>query len=311
MKTTKICLLFLFLFVVSASNQLNAEEAPQIQQPPLDETVSSMVFSVSIEKLAETASADEVLWFDTNTDKHLLLKHRTKGRKERGNILLLHAQSENADHTRLIQPFARQLSRLGWNIFIPNIAKEDFPKNASLKDIEPETKSQDNKNNSEELKSEQEGEILNQSKEDLKQYTFSSSQEYQNYYVKLCQAILEQTDISKAPLVIIANQNAAYWALECIKFLNKQTPVVLLQPQLPKGIKDNLSEIFAAQSNPIFSFHPDSEKNGTFTKTFKKRLWRSRFQRFNVGMLSSTNLQEEDSRVAKTITGWVEKQRKK
>ena len=142
-----------------------------------------------------------------------------------------------------------------------------------------------------------------------KNYYFQNSQAYQNYFDSLCQAVLDQTEVSKQPIVIIANQNAAYWSLSCLNHVNQSVPTIFLQPQLPVGVENNLIELFSKQTNPIFSFHIKNSQVDSFSEAFKKRVWRSRYQRFNIGMLGPTKLQAENTVIARTITGWVDKQR--
>ncbi len=299
----------LLAMTLGSINDINAEEKVTNEQVKANDLI---LFNVTNLRLSESTSSDEQIWLNINNHKHLLLKNLSNGRKERGNVLLLHAQGENADHFRLINPLSKQLTRLGWNVFIPNIAKEDYPihlnkKPSNLSEQDKETAKNDSKpetsNNTEKLNKGLNDTNLNNS--------FKDHQEYQVYFNNLCKSIFEQTDLSKMPYIIIANQNTAYWLLDYLQNANKQTPVIFLQPQLPTSITNNLSEIFKKLSNPIFSFHVTHEKEDTFNKAFKKRLWKSRYQQFNTGMFSSSNLHKENNSVAKTFTGWIEKQRKK
>ncbi len=321
MVTMKAGLIFLCLIGLKINHQAKSEETPVANQPsskkqPVDDK-PSMFFSVSLSSLKQNTSADELLWIDVDEHQHLILKHQTNGRKQRGNVLLLHTQGENADHIRLIQPLSKQLTQLGWNIFIPNIARENFPSDSfeqnktskgngnaakQLSDIptleSPDTAAQKNDNNVQPA--------LNSENS-----AFQSSRSYQDYYITLCQSILDQTELNKRPYIIIANQNAAYWSLACLNMLDDSTPIIFLHPQLPKGVVDNLAELFVKQTHSIFSFHTNIIGKDTFSKTFKKQLWHSKLQRFNIGMLAPSKLQLENTVVARSITGWIDKQRKK
>ena len=310
----------LFLIIFSICDLAKSEQS-QTQTKSTSESESAnnkpkIAFSASLDRLKQSNTADEVLWIDVGENKHLILKHRTNGRKERGNILLLHAQGENADHIRIIQPLSKQLSKLGWNIFIPSIAIEDFPISSfekhEKKQEKEATNDTDNIPNSEQSdKSVQNVEDKAATGSNPTNFSFENSKAYQDYFISLCQSIFKQTEVSKQPLIIIANQNAAYWSLECLNLVNRSTPTIFLQPELPQGVQDNLTELFAKQASPIFSFHIKASKKDAFSEAFKKRVWRSGFQRFNIGMLSSTKLQPENTLIARTITGWVDKQRKK
>jgi len=312
---TELFLMFLIGFLlIESSNAAEDQSSPKITTIESENTNHfTLSYSTPIDELSQNTIADNILWVNAISNKHLVLWHRGKGRKERGNVLLLHAQGENAEHFRLIHPLTKQLTKLGWNIFIPNIAQEDFPKLL----VGTQNKDKTNNNDVSNTTLPDQSNILQQDSNDemrasidTGEFFFKNAQEYQNYFSSLYQGIFEQTDITKLPTVIIANQNSAYWSLKCLD--NKRlTPIIFLQPQLPIGVSNNLAETFAQQTNPLFSFHPVSTNTDIFNTMYKKRLWRSKFQRFNTGMLSSSKLQDEDNIVAKTITGWVEKQRKK
>jgi len=299
------------------SGLLQAEQTQDQSETATTETTEklSLKYSIPNQQLSQNTKADEILWVDVSSNKHLVLWHRGKSRKERGNVLLLHAQGESAEHLRVIQPLSKQLVLLGWNLFIPNIAQEDFAKpvitNEKKQNTEQLTDPQKETNPTKEQETSQQqttDEVPKEEKQAV--HFFKNGQDYQEYFSSLYQAIFEQTEIAKLPTIIIANQNSAYWTIKSLDN-SKLTPVIFLQPQLPDGITNDLDKIFALQTNPLFSFHITSKQADVFSKSFRKRLWRSKFQRFNTGMLSSSKVQEEDSVIAKTITGWVEKQRKK
>ena len=318
MQIAKIVHISLFMICFSISSTTNAKQDAVTPEKTSDITSTSispkLPFSISLERLEKNITADEAQWIDVGENKHLLLTRRTNGRKERGNVLLLHAQGENADHLRLIQPLSRQLSKLGWNLFIPSIALENFPPLPVVQNIE-NSDSADKDLEDDNLESNSlEGNSLESNDSSLldnKNYYFKNSQAYQDYFGSLCQAIYDQTEIFKQPFIIIANQNAAYWSLSCLNQENKSTPMIFLQPQLPIGVENNLAELFAKQTHPIFSFHIKNSSADPYSNAFKKRVWRSGYQRFNIGMLKTTKLQTENTVIARTITGWVDKQRKK
>lgn len=320
MPVTKTGQIFLIIIHLVLSFSIFSEENQDAPETALkeasNENKNSPAFSVSLKLLEQYSSADETIWIDVEQNNHLILKHRNNGRKERGNILLFHAQGENPDHSRLIQPLTEQLTKLGWNLFIPGIAVADFPKRILQKDQsqqEKQTGSEPNNlSNSQQSNSQTENSVDNGSMLPAQtKFFFKNSQAYQDYFIALCQAIYDQTEISKQPFIIITNQNTAYWSLPCLNMLNSSTPTIFLQPQLPISVEDNLDDLFSKQTGPIFSFHVNSSTNTAFSEAFKKRIWRSEIQRFNIGILNSTKLAKENTNIAKTITGWVDKQRKK
>lgn len=325
MQITKTAPIFLFMIYFGICSPVNAKQdqvAPEkMSDMDSSNNKSKLTFPILLDELEQNNTADEALWIDVAGNRHLILTRLNNGRKERGNILLFHSQGENSDHVRLIQPLSKQLSRLGWNLFIPNIALENFPqplvtKNSNQQQELPENTSnklsEQEKTNTEVLKTENNDSKDNDSSNlEGASYYFKNSQAYQDYFSSLCQAVLEQTEVSKQPFVIIANQNAAYWSLSCLNQVNQSVPTIFLQPQLPIGVEDNLIELFAKQKNPIFSFRIKSSLTDPFSDAFKKRVWHSGHQRFNIGMLGTTKLQAGNTVIARTITGWVDKQRKK
>jgi len=307
MQNLKRLLIQLFTVSLVIASNLSAMEKESSPTETQNEKESLLPFSVANKALEQHASSDEIHWVDVNSQKHLLLIHNAKGRKERGHVLLLHAQGENADHSRLIQPLAKQLTRLGWKVFSPNIAVEDY----FVEEKKPENISTQNNNSENKQNNNKKEELAENPRDNSSLFYFESIEKYQEYYINLCKAIFEQSEITKRPLMIIANQHSAYWSIPCLNLANGITPIIFLQPELPLGVTNNLDELFSQQTSPLFSFRISNTKKDPFTKSFAKRLWRAKSQRFNVGMLQTQTLDRENTSIARTITGWIEKQRKK
>ncbi len=288
-----------------SSYPLSAEEkdtAPTDPSTTVKKDALSLKFEVDLNLLAADNTADDFKWLEIDSHPHLLLIHNAKGRKPRGNVLLLHAQGENPDHQRFIQPISHQLTRLGWKVFVPSFAREDF---AAV--------NKNNNNQSKQTASEKAESPNNEPKPEKtsnQHHFFKSSDEYQSYYGKVCQSIFQQTQIKQKPLLIIANQNAAYWGLSCLKMLDASSPIIFIHPQLPQKVKNDLEQRFSENKNPYFSFHRKNAPKDPFMQAFKKQVWRTKYLRFNIGMYSGNKLASEDNQLAKTITGWLERQRK-
>jgi len=227
---------FIFLFFVakiySQESNTQPEGSPQVDNTKsLKENSQVNSFLLFSEKLAELSGADERLWINIDENKNLLLKYISPAKKKRGNILMLHSQSENVLHPRLMEPLTKQLLSLGWNVFIPNLMSEDYPKNIPiipqtlpLKDTTDES-----------VKSDE-----NKTSESTSENNFQSTEEYQSYYKNLCSGIFEQTKILEQPLLIIANQSSAYWSIECLKITGTVILIVFLQPEIPSEIGNDL-----------------------------------------------------------------------
>lgn len=286
---------------------INSEESKEGSSDKPTEQAVTIEFNVSNLELQKIFDTDQILEIDVANNKHLVIKHISTGRKERGNVLLLHTNGESPANNRLIQPLAKQLTRLGWNLFIPNIAKEDFKKKPTYdQKIEVSNTNNDDVKSEDKTKKETESNI----NDDNAKYYFSDEQKYQTYFTQLCQQILKTSDIAEKPMIIITNQNTSYWGLDCLQHTTEVTPIILLAPELPRIHKNELESKFSQQTSPLFSFRVNKLESDPFGKAFMKRIWKSKIQRVNIGMLSYPGIELEDNSVAKAITGWVEKLRK-
>lgn len=302
----------LLLFVEVAHSEEENIQPEDIKETelkdPIDKNNELARFISSSEKISQISNANENIWVDVKEHKNLVLKHVTQYKNKRGNVLIFHAQGENALHTRLIQPLTKQLLTLGWNVFIPNIMKESFPKKVDIP-IQVENIETENLQDTANVKKDEQsvdkvGNAPNKTK-----YTFENLQEYQVYFNDLCSGIFDQTKILDHPLLIITNQHSAYWSIECLKLAKSVIPVVFLQPESPLETNSQLKNIFLEQSAPFFSFAPIN-KNSHFSKMLKQGFWLSKSQRFNERLVSNLKLEEQNYELAKKITGWVESQRK-
>lgn len=299
------------LYCVTIQSEEKSNQ-PVDNEPTTQTTTSKLEFFAGSLKLNNSLSADDLFTINVMESQHDVLVHHASGRKKRGNILFFHAQGENPDHLRLVQPMAIQFSQLGWNVYLPNIAIESFPV-TSPKNISSEkdtaTTDSDNKKNDVESNP-TETNTSTTSLDESKQFSFKSFSAYQDYFSALCLSLIKHPKISNETLIIIANQNSAYWSLDCLAQSDDKISVVFLQPQQPLSAEKNLKDKFSKLSNPLFSFQSKRNKKSSFQKAFEGGYWKSNSQRFNIGMLSPSKIQIEDFSVAKTITGWIEKQKK-
>ncbi len=267
-----------------------------------------------------------------NDGELLILKHNAKNRKKRGNILFLHTNGESANHHRLVRPLSIQLSKLGWNVFIPNIAKEDFIKpkfgtkrnifessnqkaktisqTSEIKQNDTEEKIQSNEPAKKEQKEVTTKTNPSSPKSSENQYYFDSVDKYQNYTKEICEKVLSDPEWIKQPGIFILNQTSSYWGLGCLT--NIPIPTIFLDPQLPLGVENNIKEIFSNQSSSFYVFYSQltaNTKMASFSKALSSNQWRSKNQRYSQGILPKGSLNIEDISLAKRITGWVEKLR--
>lgn len=307
----KLLVIFTIYFTLLSGN-LSSEENTSFEQKPTIKSIEKQIsFNISNNTLENHARVEQILRIKVEGNEHLVLHYASRGRKQRGNALLFHAEGESPANSRLIKPLVSQLTNLGWNLFVPNIAKEDYPKSILMENKGSGLVDQESSQTSE---TENDNAIKTNSSADEAtekgQYFFNDSAAYQDYFISLCKAIFEQTKLLEQSTLLIANQHGAYWSINCLQHTKQTTPIVLLAALLPDLPKNDLAEKFAVQTSPVYSFKLDDSTKSEFDRVFDKRIWNSNFQRTNIGMLSPRKLSIEDDSIARSITGWIEKQRK-
>lgn len=274
----------------------NAANQTKIKQKP----IKLNHWSIQQDLQEKDNSANTSFWIDVSNEKVLVLMHRARGRLFRGNVILLHAQQENANHPKVIQPLAFQLTQLGWQVFIPNLPLENFPiKAKSSIDSKKINKQANSKQNQQ------------QSSKPKKKYFFQSSDAYQTHINQTILKVIAHLESKTGDLVLIGNKNTAYWLLDSTKGTNDIQKVVLIDPQLPKQVNIDLETQFKSQLLPVYTFIKNNHSSTKFLDLFEQKLWKSKFQRLNRNLITHQSILIEDNRIAKSITGWIENQKKK
>lgn len=282
-------------FSVAAENNADKNTAPPSQTP------KNMPFFTSLAQLEKDHSADESFWINLDNQKTLVLNYWAKGKKRRGNVILLHSPGENADHPRLIYPLSKQLSALGWNVFIPNLPKEDF---LPIKEkIELETPASETK--TPEKLAEKE-DTLQKANSLSKKYFFADDKEYQQIFNKLLEEVINKIPQSEDNLLVITSQNTSYWVLDKLKSDPKINFVAFLAPETPSRIKVNLKTSFELQKLPLFAFFPENDFSLQFSNAFKQNFWKVDNIRINRNLISQQGIILEDNQISKLISGWIE-----
>lgn len=269
--------------------QQQAEDQPSQQSVAGNANQTKINWPSDLQKISENNQADETIWLTVGNQKVLALKHWAKGKKFRGNAILLHAKEENPAHQRIIQPLAIQLSQLGWQVFIPSLPVEDFSNtiNAHKNKITQSLP-------------------LNKSPA-----FFANPAAYQQHVQQTLSQLFSQIQPETGTLLLIANQNSAYWILDGLKNSTDIKQVVLLDPQVPEKVKTDVNKQISGQTLPIYAFICNEFKSQFFLEGFDRQLWRSKFLRINRSMLTNNSIVVENNLIAKTITGWIETQKKK
>ncbi len=231
---------------------------------------------------------------------------------------------------------------MGWNVFIPNIAKEDFAKpkfgtkrkvfdknqqsvNSSEQNLNKEktpsnelVSDETNKELAKETPSNSNSDNTTIEKDAIKPnleknlHYFDSTEKYQDYVKEVCNKVFADPEWMNQPRILILNQSSSYWGLSCLE--NLRMPTIFLDPQLPLGVKNDLEDLFSKQSSSFYVFYSQltaNTKMASFSKALSSNRWQSKSQRYSQGILPKGNLNTEDIDLAKRITGWAEKLRKK
>jgi hypothetical protein len=284
-KKHELFIIFLLVTLITSQHCYAEENQQQTSSNAKNQTNNSATihWPTDQESLSKNNDASESIWIDMENSKVLTLKYNAKGRKFHGNIIFLHAQGENASHPRLSKPFALQLSQLGWEVFVPNLPSEDFYESSKRSLITGSSRTTDSS---------------------YKAY-FKDLKAYQGYINNLVGKISGLIQKKNNNFVLIGNQNGAYWLLESSKSLSDIKQVVLLDPQKPITLKNDIKINFEEQFLPVYTFVENNNVSNEYINAFEKQQWRSTMQRLNRGLVSKSGIELEDNRVAKLITGWI------
>jgi hypothetical protein len=306
-----------------AEEDLTEENLPAAE---VDTPKATLSFNVEPNLLHRALDRFKTQWLMVRETQHLLLTVEQQGKIERGNILFFHAQGENPNHPKLVRPLVLQLSKLGWNVFVPHIANEDFPRKfPSSEDEEPandenseqqtdETKQPDNNeqtsanDNNETASTEQDDNLVLEPQEEL--FFFENEADYQQYIEEICQSVANDTDIDQLPTFFITHQNYSIWSIPCIKLSSTASPIVMLNPQSPLSDINQIEASFKQQSVPLYSIYSSEDDNDSLYRLIKSKKWGGNNQQLRTYLFPTGNLSEENNVLAKLITGWIEKQRK-
>lgn len=300
MNMTKNILLTFLLLNASVFSHLSiaAENDANQNSNPSSQTSKKIPFSTSLTKLEKNHSADDAFWINLDNQKTLVLNYSAKGKKRRGNVILLHSQGENADHPRLVFPLSKQLSALGWNVYIPNLPKEDFAVVAEVKKPTSEKVTTKNSNKLEK----------DLPKPDLqhKRYFFSNEQAYQQIFSKILSEVINKIPQTEDNLLIISSQNTSYWVLDKLKTDPTINFAAFLMPEIPQGIKVDLKTLFESQKTPLYVFFPENQFSLEISNAFNQKFWRGDDIRINRILISQQGIILEDNQISKLISGWIQ-----
>lgn len=309
--------IILVLALTTAAEQADVEPADQSAET-LPEQSAKIRFIADPKKLALNIDNKSISWINVLNEQHLVFKRSFKSRIYRGNVILFHAPGENPLHNRLINPLSSQMSDLGWNTFSSNIGFPDFQRKikavettqqnqSSQQDSETQALSEQNANDNNEPvnppdsdKPVSEPESANNKTEGF----FKTDSSFQEYFSLICQEALKLVKISEEPTIILADGEAAYWVLDCLKQMSPNTPIVFIEPSVPFFAYKKLDSTLESIDNPIFTLATENNDD-YFVELIKQQKWRSSKRRFNQSALINSKINIENTAIAKLITGWV------
>jgi len=313
-RCASILLLSLLASTLHNANAAESAESTTGDSASATENINSQDqpgWSVDLSVLAQSNEATESNWIEVNAIRSLVLVHRARGRISKGNIILLPEQSENANHPRVIRPLAQQFSLLGWQVIIPSLPIADYTKAVSS-EADQLSNSSINPSDPVELSgssSSDKNEVAAGIRPKAKAF-FENEQSYQQYINQLLLQITQDFPSQTSAFVLLGHRNSAYWVLQPSQNNSIFSQLVLLEPTLPQNVDTNLESLFSAQTLPVFAFFGKNSRDNPFIKAFGKNSWKSRYLRANYGLISSRRIQNEDNRIARSISGWVKSQSK-
>ena len=309
--------LAIVLYLASHSLKSNAAQSEQAKQSggaSSQEVASkkSLDFNINPQVLAKNNLANESFWLDINDEKILVLKYWARGKVSRGNAIVLHAQGEHADHPRITANLSKQLSQLGWHVYIPSLPNADYPIsiNQSQQTLKQDAATPPTTASSETTQQNQQNSPPNDATSDQNNNFFADEPAYQEFVNQILDQLMQAIQPQLTNLVLVANQNSGYWSLATTKNSNLLTHVVLIEPQIPEYKQNDLEQRFGEQSLPVFTFIEDEQSFSEFITAFERQLWRSPHLRINRGQFSNQGIEIEDIRIAKSISGWIQSQQK-
>jgi hypothetical protein len=332
--STFVCLLIIFtkaslLFCnsISAAESESTDSQEQTQEEVQPKTKEPMIsWPVNLTLLEQQNPHLEAIWSQSEFGQHLSLKYLARAKTLRGTALLLPAQGENSAHPRLIKPLAIQLSQLGFNVVVPNIALADYPVDsykqndtasteenpASNADTNPQVDSQNKPDdnsvptNTEQATSEAtdslKADALN--KQPIARF-FASSEAYQSYFTLLLNQFIKELNQPNQNLTLIANQTSAYWLLETQLNANQVQQIVFIDPQIPTNIETDLENAFQKQQQPIYSFLPFNQTHSKFDHAFQQNFWQASNIRIDKTFYDISQIELENTSISRKIAGWV------
>ncbi|MCW9000543.1 MAG: alpha/beta hydrolase family protein, partial [Kangiellaceae bacterium] len=266
---------------------------------------------INLQLLEQQSKADDNFWLQLDEEKTLVLKYFAQGKKLRGNILLLHTEGENPQHVRIIDPLARQLSRLGWQVWSPTLPLADYPiKKPPLQNLDSnsqnansntQTSGEESENLPNGASSQNENSPQTNTSQNSEQNAsnnqafvgesqdiyFKTIESYQTFFTQLISQIIGDAAGSPGQFAIVANQTSAFWILPTVASDERIDQLIMIAPQLPKGVNAELEALFQSQNGPVYTFIDDESNSQEFIKAFQKQLWKSSYQRLNRGVIDN------------------------
>jgi len=312
-----------FTFIILASALTATAEQSDVESvdpsaETLPEQSAKIRFIAAPKKLALNIDNKSISWINVLNEQHLVFKRSFKSRIYRGNVILFHAPGENPLHNRLINPLSSQMSDLGWNTFSSNIGFPDFQRKiktvetieqnqSSQQDSEQQALSEQKATGNEEPVNPQESDKPEPEPESAINKTegfFKADSSFQEYFSLICQETLKLVKITEEPTIILADGEAAYWILDCLKQMSPNTPIVIIEPSVPFFAYQKLDSTLESIDNPIFTLATENNDD-YFVELIKQQKLRSTKRRFNQSALINSKINIENTTIAKLITGWV------
>ena len=315
--------LFVFLIVLKVglnSNSLIAQDANQSNTTNSEKQNNTPKkkprWSSSLNYSPQTLKADELKTIVIDEIKVPTLIYWSKGRIKRGTTIILTAQGEAPSNLRFARPISLQLSSLGWEVIVPALPKADFKlqkteASSQTQNADKNKGSNSSQNDTTKVEGNSSSTTASQAasiQTDANVF-FESQSSYQNWIIKTVEESLKLKTSNSPSNLLLGNQESAYWLLELGSSNSELTQIVLIQPQKPENVADDIAQKFSRQKLPVYAFMTELDSQDPYTSAFEKQNWKAKNIRINHGLAQFEQLDPENTLIARTISGWVSSQK--
>jgi len=311
-----ILIALLLTLLLYSNYSIGAEEDEKTQQLASDENQKPKTpnWSFSIDLDSENSIADQIQQIQISDSNVPVLQYRAKGRKERGTILFLTAQEESPSSKRLASPLSIQLSQLGWEVIVPAIPKAEFKRDTNKEnendsvETGSSTQAAENSSAGAQTGTNKETPDIPPEEDSTALLYFDTAGQYQDWIDQTIGESLKLRKSTSSTIVVIANQNSAYWILDSTPKYSNITQIVFISPQIPENVSTEIEEKIQRQNLPLYVFSENNDLKNIFNRVLEQNFWNASNIRINRQQTPNRQFDLENPILARKISGWIDSQ---